>query len=500
MHLLRAVAGRDAGPGRGVGVHPLAGRGARQQPEEHVEVLPGRHHLLDADHRDQHLGQGQAHPAVALGLDDHQRAGLGDREVGAGDGDPGAQELLPQVQPRGPGQLGRVVGEVVGRGPSGTGHPLAGRSRRISARLRWIAGTRMWRGRSSPSCTISSARSVSQAAMPCLGQRLVEPDLLGGHRLDLDHLVDAVGLRDRGDDRVGLGRVAGPVHGGTAAVSAASSWSRCSSRSRSVRSLIAAPGRAAAPPSPRPRRPRAPACRGWCAVACARLCRSWVSASAARAAVGNARHPDEGVAAQCRMLAAGSSVRRAPRPGASTRTPARCRDSSPPMCIRHELSPADQHLGAGLADVAGLVGAHRDRRVGVLHRERAAEAAALRRPPGRSTRRQPPHLLEQPTRPVADAEHPQRVAGRVVGDACAGRTPRRRSPRARRRGTRSARRPSAPVSRHRRGQRGVARALGDDPRAGGGPSPRTSPTASRSRRTPRTRRRRSRTTGTASSR
>ncbi len=40
------------------------------------------------------------------------------------------------------------------------------RSGGSSRRLRWIAGTRMCDGRSCPSCTINSARSVSQAAMP----------------------------------------------------------------------------------------------------------------------------------------------------------------------------------------------------------------------------------------------------------------------------------------------------------------------------------------------
>ncbi|CAB4926915.1 unannotated protein [freshwater metagenome] len=37
---------------------------------------------------------------------------------------------------------------------------------RISRRLRWIAGTRMWLCRSPPSCTMSSARSVSCASIP----------------------------------------------------------------------------------------------------------------------------------------------------------------------------------------------------------------------------------------------------------------------------------------------------------------------------------------------
>ena len=71
----------------------------------------------------EHLGQGQAHPAVALGFDDDDRAGLGDREVRAGDRDPGAQELLAQVEPRGLGELARVVGQAgrcrpPDRGPS----------------------------------------------------------------------------------------------------------------------------------------------------------------------------------------------------------------------------------------------------------------------------------------------------------------------------------------------------------------------------------------------
>ena len=129
VDLLRAVAGRHARPGRGVGVHPLTGRGPRQRLEEHVEVAPRRHHLLDADHRDQHLGQRQAHPAVALGLHHDERAGVGDGEVGAADADLGAQELLPQVLPRGRRELAaaRRSGR---RAPAGRHRPCgSGRSR-----------------------------------------------------------------------------------------------------------------------------------------------------------------------------------------------------------------------------------------------------------------------------------------------------------------------------------------------------------------------------------
>jgi hypothetical protein len=46
-----------------------------------------------------------------------------------------------------------------------------------------------------------------------LFERLVELDLLGGHRLDLDHLVGAGRADQAGDGVAGLAGVAGPVHG-----------------------------------------------------------------------------------------------------------------------------------------------------------------------------------------------------------------------------------------------------------------------------------------------
>ena len=216
VHLLRAVAGRDAVPHRRVGVHPLAGRRARQQAQEDVEVGEGGHDLLDADHRHQHLGQGQAHPAVALGLDDDQRAGLGDGEVRARDPDLGAQELLAQVEPRGVRELGRVVGEAVGSRAAGRRHPgpedlahlgpvaVDGRHQDVGGQ---VVG--------------ELHDQLGQVGLPGRdalgGEGLVEPDLLGHHRLDLHDLVDAVRLRDVGDDAAGLGGVPRPVHHGAAA-------------------------------------------------------------------------------------------------------------------------------------------------------------------------------------------------------------------------------------------------------------------------------------------
>lgn len=62
---------------------------------------------------------------------------------------------------------------------AGAGRPQspisARKMSRISARLRWMAGTRMWEGRSWPSCTMSSARSVSYAAIPAASRASLSP-------------------------------------------------------------------------------------------------------------------------------------------------------------------------------------------------------------------------------------------------------------------------------------------------------------------------------------
>ena len=44
-----------------------------------------------------------------------------------------------------------------------------------------------------------------------VGQRLVELDLVGGQRLNLDHFFGLVRLDEAGDDLVGFGRVRRPV-------------------------------------------------------------------------------------------------------------------------------------------------------------------------------------------------------------------------------------------------------------------------------------------------
>ena len=387
MHLLRAVAGRDPGPRRGVGVHPLAGRGARQQLQERRRGRARSARPSRCRPR---------RPAPRAGSGTSGRCPRTRRRRGCRSRRPRSwrrrratlarRNFSRRCSRAAAGQRGRVVGQVVGgraarRRPSG-----GGRSRGSRRGCGGSPAPGCGEGRSSPSCTISSARSVSQAAMPSACERLVEADLLGGHRLDLDHLVDAVVAGDlRRRSRRPRRRRGPSARSRRAAVSDASSCSRWVGEVAQRGVLDRRAGERAAPPSPRPRRPPRPACRGSCAVAWARLWRSWVSPSAARAASGNAGIPTKvpvmpvtcpgATAVVGAVLGASVAARISAR--CITRTPARCRESSPPMCIRQELSPATSTSAPVSRDVARLVGAHRHRGVGVLHRERAAEAAAL---------------------------------------------------------------------------------------------------------------------------
>ena len=168
--------------------------------------------------------------------------------------------------------------------------------------------------------------------------------------------------------------------------------------------------------------------------------RSWVLPSAARAASGKAGIPtnvalmtlrragnlDRSVLGPAPAAASRSCRARGQRDSCAlvgaastsarciTRTPARCRDRSPPTCIRHELSPATitsapvsrtcAALSAPIAtDVSGFFTAK------VPPKPQHSSAA------GRSPGGCPRTAREQPRRAVADAEHPQRVAGRVIG-------------------------------------------------------------------------------------
>lgn len=206
----RPVAVRRACPGGGVRVHPLRGGGAGQQLQKDLQVLPARHHLLDAHDGDQRLGKGQTHPAVALGLHDDQGAGLGDHEVGAGDPDLRGQELLPQMQPRRLGQLGGGVGQPLGCRTPPTPHLPAEDVADLGA-VAVDRGNQKVRGQIVAELHDQLGQIRLVRADAGLGQRLVESDLLRRHRLDLDDLALTGLPHQPGDDPVGLVRVRRPV-------------------------------------------------------------------------------------------------------------------------------------------------------------------------------------------------------------------------------------------------------------------------------------------------
>ena len=234
-------------------------------------------------------------------------------------------------------------------------------------------------------------------------RRVVEVDLVGGQRLDLDDLVGAVGAGDVGHDRARPRRRRAPsARCRRRAVTDSSRRSRWTSRWRSARSLISAPASRSASQSgdlgDHPRAlvadRRASRGRGCAAAGCrpARRARprgkpSFTTSSLARI---SARCID--AHARARVAQAAADVHQAGVVGRG----------------------AD--LGAGVEDAPQLVGQHRRRRVGVLDREGAAEAAALL-----GVRQldevDAAHRAQQPQRRVADLQQPQRVARRVVGHA-----------------------------------------------------------------------------------
>ena len=389
---------------------------------------------------------------------------LGDGEVGAGDGDARAQELLAQVEPGRLGELRRVVGQVGRRRPAGAAiSPM--KMSRISVRLRWIAGTRMCDGRSCPSWTIISARSVSQTSMPSQAERLVELDLLGRHRLDLDDLGRAV-RPGRSPATIAFASAASRAQWTVPPAAVTARLELLEQRRQVAQDLVLdrgagepqrlpvgalgdgrgalGPDRRRRPAEVRPGAARRRARRG-----------PPPGTAACRAKVGSGRSRPGGSGAvrPCRSRRPSVAARISAR--CMTRTGDRCRDSSPPMCIRHDVSPAVRTSAPEPSDVVDLVEAHRDRGVGVLDRERAAEPAAR---VGRAAGR--PASGRRPRRGAASAGRRRRAAassGRSGGTRpCAGTRADVGHAERRRPGTRSARRTRGATAATRAGSAGVA--------------------------------------------
>ena len=317
------------------------------------------------------LGQRRAHAPVALGLDDAPPSRSRRRR---------SSRPRPPSAPRGTSRAGAGARPRRSRvaSPAEVLAPAIVRSNSalISARLRWIAGTRMCDDVSCASWMISSARSVSIALMPCAASASLSP--ISSVAIDLTLITSRApcAAGDDGHDRVRLGaRRAPSAPTPPARVTAASRRSSCSGSVAIARALIAAPASRSAS-------------------------QSGSSPTALRALGADRRRRLAEVAAQLGVLQRLARRGREALHSCAARISARCIVRTPGALAPQRAADVHQarvvgrraDLRAGVEHVAQLVGEHRHRGVGVLDRERPAEAAALVARPRSSTRSMPAHV------------------------------------------------------------------------------------------------------------
>ena len=340
-------------------------------------------------------------------------------------------------------------------------------------------------GRSWPSWTISSARSVSQTSIPSRASASLSSISWVAIDLTLTTSVAPAAFDERGDDRVRLGRVARPVddaagRGHVRARAASSS----SGRSREDLVLDRRAGEAELLPVGDARRRPRPASSRIVVVARPRFARSCAVGEGGPGGLRERRRAGE----RRRGLGGGA--------GGGSRSPSRVGRRGEDLGEVHDpdrrAAPRQQAADVHQARRVGRASAprRRSRRTSsTLSSPIAIEVSAFftanvpPNPQHSSAPRQVDEAQaldrgEQPLRPVADPQQPQRVAGRVERDrvrearADVGRR------RGRRRGTRSARGPAARPPATAVGQRPASpRSLRRPSGGGGGPSPRTTPTA-----------------------
>ena len=253
-----------------------------------------------------------------------------------------------------------------------------------------------------PSCTISSARSVSTASMPSASSAVVQPDLVGGERLDLDHLARAARVGDAGHDRVRLRARRGPSAPRRRPRSRSrSSRSSCSGSVAMARALIAAPASRSCLPVGQLRHHGRRAWPG-----------SWWWPSAGCGAAGCPRARCARRRGSPRWL-----TRRppAPRPGASSARLRAGGAAPPPMCIRHELSAATHTSARGVRARARSLSASIAADMSAFLTANVPPKPQHSSASGSSTSSSPRTAREQPQRPVAHVQQPGRVAGGVIG-------------------------------------------------------------------------------------
>ena len=179
---------------------------------------------------------------------------------------------------------------------------------------------------------MSSARSVSQAAMPSASRASLRP--ISWVTIDLTFTTSSMSWAFATSATIAHASAASRAQRtvAPAAVSRSSRRTSWVSNENSAASLIAAPASRSSSQLSTSATTRARLSR-MVAVACARLRRSWVSSSAALAATGNF-----GIPTNVLVMSASVAARISAR--CITRTPARWRVSAPPMFIRQLLSPA----------------------------------------------------------------------------------------------------------------------------------------------------------------
>ena len=185
----------------GVAGQFLAGRGARENLQEMTKVRQFGDYFLDPHQRDQRFGKRAGEAAVALILDQHERAGFSDREIDAGHAHFGAQEN--RAQPfAGGGREQFRFGRV--RDTELLGEELADILARKMNRRCDDMGRRF----------VAELNDIfTEVGLDRLDagrrQRGIELDFLGGHRFAFDHPLGA-GSPGHCDDIVaGLGGVRG---------------------------------------------------------------------------------------------------------------------------------------------------------------------------------------------------------------------------------------------------------------------------------------------------
>jgi len=162
----------------------LTGGVARQDLEDPEGISEARHQFVDAQQGDMDPRQGGDQPGVALIGDQADGAGLGNREIGAGDAHVGLGELAAQFPPCdldqffdirflvGPGDVGKEVAYLI-----------AGEMDRRHDHVRWSFMAEL----DDPLAEIGLGHFE-----PMVFEGMVEQRLLGGHRLRLDDFFEPV--------------------------------------------------------------------------------------------------------------------------------------------------------------------------------------------------------------------------------------------------------------------------------------------------------------------